>query len=67
MPRRRKSWLRRHWAKLHLGGIATVWGGFEFFAPKAAAVFHMAVVHHFWWVMHHVFHVSLHVDKAMPK
>jgi len=67
MPHRRKSWLRRNWGKLHLGGIATAWGAFEFLAPKAANVFHMAIVHRFWWVMVHVFHVSFHIEKAMPK
>jgi len=42
------SWVRRNLVKLHLGAVASVWGVFEFLAPRAAANVHELILHIFW-------------------
>lgn len=45
---RADSWVRRNIVKLHLGAVASVWGVFEFLAPRAAARAHEVILHVFW-------------------
>jgi hypothetical protein len=42
------SWVRRNIVKLHLSAVASVWGVFEFLAPKAAGRLHEVILHIFW-------------------
>lgn len=42
------GWVRRNIVKLHLGAVASVWGVFEFLAPRAAAHLHEVILHVFW-------------------
>ncbi len=43
-----ESWVRRNIVKLHLGAVASVWGVFEFLAPRAAQHVHEMILHVFW-------------------
>jgi|HubBroStandDraft_1064217.scaffolds.fasta_scaffold531612_2 hypothetical protein len=45
---RTESWVRRNIVKLHLGFVASVWGVFEFLAPRAAQHVHEVILHVFW-------------------